>query len=210
MNDAGFTMIIGFILVSATALITVMGTLDYSAANAAFSFPPKNVIDATTHRMVAASVNASTPRQPCLTTLDHFIKPIKEQRFIVVKQCVTVTGTVVWTHYFNDDGDANFNVALDAPYKGMLAPGNYDVKYVPHNKPPVAALHLETVCQGPVTSLSGENVGACNGYYGPDFKPILPKVGQHVMVTGRYLVEFPEVAGGLAELHPVYAIKVLP
>jgi hypothetical protein len=30
------------------------------------------------------------------------------------------------------------------------------------------------------------------------------------MVTGRYLVEFPEVAGGLAELHPVYAIKVLP
>jgi hypothetical protein len=210
MNDAGFTMIIGFILVLTTAIITVMGTLDYSAANAAFSFPPKNVIDATTHRMAAASVNASTPHQPCLTTLDHFIKPIKEQRFIVVKQCVTVTGTVVWTHYFNDDGDANFNVALDAPYKGMLAPGNYDVKYVPHNKPPVAALHLETVCQGPVTSLSGENVGACNGYNGPDFKPILPKVGQHVMVTGRYLVEFPEVAGGLAELHPVYAIKVLP
>jgi hypothetical protein len=27
------------------------------------------------------------------------------------------------------------------------------------------------------------------------------------MATGRYLIEFPEVAGGLAELHPVYAIR---
>jgi hypothetical protein len=26
---------------------------------------------------------------------------------------------------------------------------------------------------------------------------------------GRYLVEFPEVVGGLAELHPVYAIKII-
>jgi len=209
MRNRGYTTIISFVLVYA-AIAVVVSNLGYSTANAAFQFPPKNTIDTTIHKMVAASINASTPRQPCSTTLDHFIKPIKEQRFIVVKQCVTVTGTVVWTHYFNDDGDANFNVALDLPYKGMLAPGNYDVKYVPHNKPPVAALHLETVCQGPVTSLSGENVGACNGYNGPNFKPILPKIGQHVMVTGRYLIEFPEVAGGLAELHPVYTIKVLP
>lgn len=89
----------------------------------------------------------------------------------------------------------------------MLAPGNYDVKYVPHNRPSVAALHLETVCQGPITSLSGENVGACNGYNRPNFKPILLTIGQHVMVTGRYLIEFPEVAGGLAELQlkaPLY------
>jgi hypothetical protein len=31
---------------------------------------------------------------------------------------------------------------------------------------------------------------------------IVPKIGQHVIVTWRYLIEFPEVAGGLAELHP--------
>ena len=172
-------------------------------------FPPKSIIIATTQRMTSASVNATPPQQTCLPALDRFIKPLKEKRFIVVKQCVTITGTVVWTHYFNDDGDANFNVALDAPYKNMLAPGNYDVKYVPHNKPPVAALHIETICQGPVISNSSENVGACNGYDGPDFRSVLPKVGQHVMVTGRYLVEFPEVVGGLAELHPVYAIKII-
>jgi hypothetical protein len=185
-------------------------TTTTEATGRSFPFPPKNIIVETTQRMAAASVNASTQHQTCLPALDHFIKPIKEKRFVIVKQCVTVTGTVVWTHYFNDDGDANFNVALDTPYKGMLAPGNYDVKYVPHNRPPVAALHLETVCQGPVTSPSGENVGACNGYNGPNFKTVLPKVGQHVMVTGRYLVEFPEVAGGLAELHPVYSIKIIP
>jgi hypothetical protein len=208
MGNPGYIAIISFVLALA-ATVVIVSILGYSTANAAFQFPPKNIIDTTIHRMETASVNASTPRQTCLTTLDHFIKPVKEKRFIIVKQCVTVTGTVVWTHYFNDDGDANFNVALDAPYKGMLAPGNHDVKYVPHNKPPVAALHLEAVCQGPVTSRSGENVGACDGYNGPNFEPVLPKVGQHVMVTGRYLVEFPEVAGGLAELHPVYAIKIL-
>ena len=180
-----------------------------STGSGGIPFPPKNIIGATTQRMTDASVNATVPQQTCLPTIDRFIKPLKEKRFIVVKQCVTITGTVVWTHYFNDDGDANFNVALDAPYKNMLAPGNYDVKYVTHNKPPVAALHIETICQGPVISNSSENVGACNGYDGPDFRTVLPKVGQHVMVTGRYLVEFPEVVGGLAELHPVYAIKII-
>lgn len=180
-----------------------------SSSSSSIPLPPKNIIVATTQRMAAASVNATPPRQTCLPALDRFIKSLKEKRFIVVKQCVTITGTVVWTHYFNDDGDANFNVALDTPYKNMLAPGNYDVKYVSHNKPAIAALHIETVCQGPVTGNSSENVGACNGYDGPDFRSVLPNIGQHVMVTGRYLVEFPEVVGGLAELHPVYAIKII-
>jgi hypothetical protein len=72
------------------------------------------------------------------------------------------------------------------------------------------ALHIEAVCQGPVTSLTKENVGACDGYKGPNFKSVLPKIGQHVMVTGRYLIEMPEMPGGITELHPVYDIKILP
>ena len=71
-------------------------------------------------------------------------------------------------------------------------------------------IHAETVCQGPVTSTSTENVGACNGYNGPGFRSILPKIGQHVMVTGRYLIEMPEMPGGITELHPVYEIMILP
>jgi hypothetical protein len=162
------------------------------------------------HKLATTSVNASkTKGRQCLPQLDHFILPLKEARFTVIKQCVTVTGRVVWTHYFNNDGDANFNIVLDAPYKNMLGPGSYS-KVFASKYPGGPAMHMETVCQAPVTSTSKENVGACDGYNGPDFRSVLPKIGQHVMVTGRYLIEMPEMPGGITELHPVYAIKTMP
>ncbi len=168
---------------------------------------------AISHRLATTSDNASKTQAklgtPCLPELSRFILPPKEARFTVIKQCVTVTGTVVWTHYFNNDGDANFNVVLDPPYKNMLGPGSYS-KVFASKYPGGAAIHVETVCQAHVTSKSPENKGACNGYNGPDFRPVLPKIGQHVMVTGRYLIEMPEMPGGITELHPVYAIKILP
>jgi hypothetical protein len=168
---------------------------------------------AIAHRLAIASVNASKTQEklgtPCLPQLSRFILPPKEARFTVIKQCVTVTGRVVWTHYFNDDGDANFNVVLDPPYKNMLGPGSYTQVFAT-KYPGGPALHMEVVCQGPVTSLSKENVGACNGYNGPHFGHVLPKIGQHVMVAGRYLIEMPEMLGGITELHPVYGIKILP
>ena len=168
---------------------------------------------AIAHRLSITSVNGSKTQAklgiPCLPELSRFILPPKEARFTVIKQCVTVTGTVVWTHYFNNDGDANFNVVLDPPYKNMLGPGSYS-KVFASKYPGGPAIHAETVCQGPVTSTSKENVGACNGYNGQDFRSILPKIGQHVMVTGRYLIEMPEMPGGITELHPVYGIKILP
>ena len=78
---------------------------------------------AIAHRLAVASVNASNSEEdPCLPQLDHFILPAKEARFTAIKQCVTVTGTVVWKHYFNNDGDANFNIVLDPPYANMLGP----------------------------------------------------------------------------------------
>jgi len=165
---------------------------------------------AIAHRLAITSANASkTNGGPCLPQLDHFILPLKEVRFTVIKQCVTVTGRVVWTHYFNNDGDANFDVVLDPPYKNMLGPGSYSQVFA-SKYPGGPALHMETVCQGPVTSESKDNIGACDGYNGPNFRPVLPKFGQHVMVTGRYLIEMPEMPGGITELHPVYAIKILP
>jgi hypothetical protein len=164
------------------------------------------------HRLAITSVNASKTQArlgtPCIPELSRFILPPKEARFTVIKQCVTITGTVVWTNYFNDDGDANFNVVLDPPYKDMLGPGSYSEVFA-NKYPGGSAIHAETVCQGPVTSNSTENVGACDGYDGPDFRPVLPKRGDHVMVTGRYLIEMPEMPGGITELHPVYDIKIL-
>ena len=84
---------------------------------------------AIAHRLLTTSVNASKTQTklgtPCLPELSRFIPPPKEARFTVINQCVAVTGRVVWTHYFNNDGDANFDVVLDAPYKDMLGPGSY-------------------------------------------------------------------------------------
>jgi hypothetical protein len=91
----------------------------------------------------------------------------------------------------------------------VLASGSYSQVFL-QKYPGGPAMHMETVCQAPLTSTSKRNVGTCDGYHGPDFKPVLPKKGQHVMVSGRYLVEFPEVPGGITELHSVYAIKILP
>ncbi|MGB7637787.1 MAG: hypothetical protein WBL88_09465 [Nitrososphaeraceae archaeon] len=39
------------------------------------------------------------------------------------------------------------------------------------------AMHMETVCQAPVTSTGKQNVGACDVYNGPDFRPVLPQKG---------------------------------
>jgi len=167
---------------------------------------------AIAHRLTITSVNASKTQAklgtPCLPQLSKFILPLKEARFTVIKPCVTVTGRVVWTNYFESDGDNNFNVVLDPPYMYMLGPGSYSQVFVNHYGSP--AMHMEVVCQGPITSTKAMDVGACNGYNGPNYKPLLPKIGQHVMVTGRYLIEMPEMPGGITELHPVYGIKILP
>jgi hypothetical protein len=190
---------------SSDGLVGSAGT----AASTDFAIPNPATINTIIKRLSLAATHANANGGICLPQLDKFIKPEKESRLTVVKQCITVTGTVLWTHYFNEDGDANFNVRLDPQYKNMLAPGSYSQVFL-QKYPGGPAMHMETVCQGPVTSTSIQNVGACDGYNGPDFKPVLPKKGQHVMVSGRYLVEFPEVPGGITELHPVYGIKILP
>jgi hypothetical protein len=99
---------------------------------------------AIAHRLATVSANASNPKgDPCLPQLDLFILPPKEARFTVIKPCVTVTGTVVWAHYFNNDGDANFNLVLDPPYKNMLGPGGYS-KVFASKYPGGPAMHMET------------------------------------------------------------------
>ena len=40
--------------------------------------------------------------------------------------------------------------------------------------------------------------------------PVLPKIGQQIMVTGRYLIEMSEMPAAITELHPVYTLKILP
>jgi hypothetical protein len=125
-----------------------------------------------------------------------FIQSINSTRFIV-GDCITVSGKVIWTHYINSDGDANFNVKLDSKYKSLLTPANNSSKF--HG-----AIHVEVVCQGPNKSKDPIKIKQCKNplYDGPKFR--LPKVGKHVQVTGTYLLDANE--GGHAEIHPAYKI----
>jgi hypothetical protein len=125
-----------------------------------------------------------------------FIQAINSSRFLV-GDCITVSGKVIWTHYINTDGDANFNVKLDSKYKSLLTPANNSPKF--HG-----AIHVEVVCQGPNKSKDPTKVNQCKNppYDGPKFR--LPKVGTHVQVTGTYLLDVNE--GGHAEIHPAYKV----
>jgi hypothetical protein len=174
--------------------------------------------DTTNYPAVIASMKAAAakdgailPSSACDSHLNSFIKPLKEQRFTIIADCVKVAGILTWTNYFNEDGDANFNLMLDPQYAGMLGPGNYgrifEIKYNT-----TGAIHVEIPCQGPVTSTNvALNVGACDGYDSFKLsKAQLPKRGDHVMVTGRYLIEIPEMPGGITEIHPVTRVQILP
>jgi hypothetical protein len=129
-----------------------------------------------------------------------FMKDLNTTRFIV-GNCITVTGKVTWTHYINTDGDANFNVKPDSKYSSLLTPVNMNSQKLK------GALHMEVVCQGKNTSTDPVKKNQCKDpkYNGPDFKGVLPTVGQHVEVTGIYVIDVRE--GGHAELHPAYHIK---
>src|SRR6187200_2527761 len=129
-----------------------------------------------------------------------FIQKTNSPRFIV-GDCITVVGKVIWTHYINVDGDANFNVKLDSKYQSLLTPANNSPKFK-------GGIHVEVVCQGPNTSIDPIKVNQCKDpkYDGPRFK--LPPVGTRVQVTGRYLLDVNE--GGHAEIHPAYEIIFNP
>jgi hypothetical protein len=173
---------------------------------------PKFDFQAISRQLKEAAIADRAVRDPadCNGHLNDFILPAKESRFIVLYPCVRVSGTVTSSKYFNDDGDASFNIVLDPPYnQNMLSPGNlgpsFALKY--QSRP---AIHVEVICQGPITSTRKMDVGACNGYNGPNFKPILPHRGDRVQVMGRYLIEPPEIPGAITEIHPVTDIKILP
>lgn len=153
---------------------------------------------------------SQTQQQPCLDSsyIDKFILSLKESRFTHIRPCVTVTGTVISGQKINADGDISFNIAIDPPYQRMLGPGNLDPSRATSTGE--HGIHIEVICQEPVISKAPMDVGACNGYNGPDFHSLLPLTHQHVMITGRFQIEWNESPGGLTEIHPVYLIKTIP
>ena len=155
----------------------------------------------------------------CKPYLDRFLMNLpfgkwgNFPRFKIMAPCITIIGNVTWTHYFNNDGDANFNVVPDPAYQKYLSPGNsaayYKAKY-----PGPPSIHMEVVCQAPILNpieRGKARAHACDGYNGPDFKSVLPHIGDRVLVVGRWLLDSEDGGPGInghSELHPVYAITL--
>ena len=120
-------------------------------------------------------------------------------RFKILNQCVSVTGIVLSIQY-EPDGDTDFPLLLDTPYKSMVTKANF-------NPLMRGGIWSEIICQHPEQSFAVEPFkrGECNGYNGPIFN--VPHAGQHIQVTGTYLLDVREA--GHAEIHPVSSIKLI-
>src|SRR5579862_45031 len=124
-------------------------------------------------------------------------------RLEVRRACVTVTG-IVRSVRREDDGDVDFDLALDASYRSRLTPANAAeqhgwlvVEIVPADEPGC------TPGRPPRPATGSYDYGICTG---SDETP--PPVGAHVSVTGPYVLD--EDHGGWAEVHPAWAIATTP
>ena len=142
---------------------------------------------------------AASPAAPkCNPLLWKFI-PNPPGRFKVLNQCVSVTGIVLSIQY-EPDGDTDFPLLLDAPFKNMVTKANF-------NPLMQGGIWCEMICQHQEQSSAVEPFkrGECNGYNGPIFN--VPHARQHLQVTGTYLLDVREE--GHAEIHPVSSIKLI-
>jgi hypothetical protein len=119
-------------------------------------------------------------------------------RFKILNQCVTVIGVVLTVQY-EPDGDTDFSLALDPPYKNMVIQANFN---------PImrGGIWSEMICQHPESSsVEAFKKGECIGYNGSIFR--VPQTGEHLLVTGTYLLDIRE--GGHAEIHPVSSLQLI-
>ena len=120
-------------------------------------------------------------------------------RLKVVNPCMSITGIVDVIRLHPPDGDTNLGIKLDSQYRALLTKANFSSKLI-HGD-----MWVEMICQHKNTSDNPVKKGGCKGYDGPHF--IVPKKGQHVNVTGSYVLDIRE--GGHAEIHPVSSIKLI-
>ncbi len=113
-------------------------------------------------------------------------------RLEVVDKCMTATGIIEETSA-NDDGDQHMLLKLDAGQENLLKKKNIKKKN--------GYLVIEAVCMNNITN--PKVGGACNGYVN---HVQLPKVGEHVKVTGSYVIDS---HNGWAEIHPISKIELL-
>ncbi len=118
---------------------------------------------------------------------NHVYNP---KRLEIVKQCLTVSGTVTESTP-DPDGDQHFLVKLDPGQDQLLKKKNRTKKN--------GTLVAEIVCANHTKQKKAK--AACAGYTN---HIALPAVGAHLKVTGSYVID---THNGWAEIHPVSQLQ---
>ena len=106
--------------------------------------------------------------------------------------CIAVTGTV-FVSLADEDGDQHFLLMLDPGQENLLTKGNQKKKS--------GYIIIEIVCANPAKFQEAQ--AACAGYTN---RIALPHVGEHVSVTGTYVIDS---HNDWAEIHPVTRVEKL-
>jgi hypothetical protein len=145
-----------------------------------------------------------TPSTECDPSISvHVYHP---NRLILKQECIEVTGTIVdatatQSKHQTDgtrhehDGDTHGWLKVDSGFENLLNSGNLNDED--------GNLVFEIICRFPVTQTDAK--AACQGYTD---KIMLPPVGSHVRIVGRYVQD--TFHGQWNEIHPVTSIAVIP
>jgi len=113
------------------------------------------------------------------------------KRLEVLDKCKTVTGTIVERNA-DADGDEHMLLKLDAGQENLLKKNNFTKKD--------GNLVIEAVCINHITRKIAK--GICKGYVN---LVKLPNVGDHVRVTGSYVLDS---HNGWTEIHPISKVEI--
>lgn len=130
-------------------------------------------------------------------------------RLHIIDRCMTVSGTVDCLKV-EPDGDVHVRLRMDPQFVGILKPANSLQTCADH---PGAHLVVEIIPQHPQGVLFRTNNADSAGFIDPP----LPRPGDHIRVTGPYVIDTNSLhrilyqgraAENWAEIHPVWAIRV--
>ena len=111
-------------------------------------------------------------------------------RLQVLDKCKTVTGVIVERNA-DPDGDEHMLLKLDKGQENLLQKRNFTKK--------AGNLVIEAICINHITRKSAK--GICKGYVN---QVQLPNVGDHVRVTGSYVLDS---HNGWTEIHPITTVE---
>ena len=137
----------------------------------------------------------SPPVQCDPSLWQHVYDPSRLQ---VIKNCVTVTGTIT-NIQAETDGDYHVRVKLDPQYANTTNSAN--------NLYQGGDLIVQAICEHPVstTAAVAAAAAACSNFPGKNIT--IPRIGSHVIVTGSYVLDKNHFSW--AEIHPATAITVI-